>query len=166
MIRGKRKKVLENNIKKKLESKILKIVNKVKYLEVIINKNLNFSAHVNCIGKKVGSKLGVLRRISMDLTPYMRCTVYKSIVAPLFEYCASILLGVSDTNLQYLQKLQNKGMRIILRCNKYVRIKNINMLDALQFMSIRERIEFDICILIYKMVNGAKLLSKSRDSIK
>jgi len=27
------------------------------------------------------------------------------------------------------------------------------MIDALQFMSIRERIEFNVCILIYKMVN-------------
>jgi len=52
LIRDKRKKVLENNIKIKLENKILEIVNEIKYLGVIIDKNLNFSAHVNYIGKK------------------------------------------------------------------------------------------------------------------
>jgi len=26
----------------------------------------------------------------MNLTPYMRCVVYKTIIAPLFEYCVYI----------------------------------------------------------------------------
>lgn len=84
----------------------------------------------------------------------MRCTVYGSIIAPLFDYCSSILVGISGANLNHLQKLQNQGMRIILtiRCNKYVRI--IDMLNALQFMSVKERIEFNECVLVYKMING------------
>jgi len=79
----------------------------------MIDKNLNFTAHVDYLGKKIGSKLGVFRRISVNLTPYMRCVVYKAIIARLFEYCASILLSITDMNMQYLQKLLNKGMRII-----------------------------------------------------
>jgi len=41
----------------------------------------------------------------------------------------------------------------ILKCNRSVRI--IDMLEALQFMSINERIEYNICLLIYKMINGS-----------
>jgi len=47
LIKDKRKKILENNIKIKLENKILEIVDEIKYLGVIIDKNLNFSVHVN-----------------------------------------------------------------------------------------------------------------------
>ena len=96
--------------------------------------------------------MGLLRRIGRDLTPYMRNTIYKSIIAPLFEYCSSVLLSLSGYDLQYLQKLQNQGMRIILRCNKRVRISD--MLEALQCMSIKERIEYNVCLLLFKVING------------
>lgn len=152
LVRSVRKKVSESNIKVTLGNTVLEVVKEIKYLGVIIDRNLNFTAHVDYLGKKVGSKLGVFRRISVNLTPYMRCVVYKAIIAPLFEYCSSVLLSISDTIMQYLQKLQNKGMRIILRCNYRTRIKD--MLEALQFMSIRERIEYNVCIFVYKMING------------
>jgi len=111
---------------------------------------LNFTAHVDYIGRKIGTKLDVLRRVGKDMTLNMRCIVYKSVAV--FEYCASVLIGIDKTNLQYLQKLQNKAMRIILRCNRSVRI--VDMLEALQFMSIAEGIECNVYLLIYKMING------------
>lgn len=86
------------------------------------------------------------------MSSYMKCTVYKAIIAPIFEYCASVLVGISKTNVKHLQKLQNQGMRIKLKCNKRARIRN--MLEALHFMSIEERIEYNVCLLIYKMING------------
>lgn len=105
-----------------MQNRILEVVSEIKYLGIIIDKNLSFSAHVDYMSKKVGAKLRILRRISVDLTPNMRCIVYKAIVAPLFEYYASILVEIGKTDLQHLQKLQNQGMRIILRCNRRVRI--------------------------------------------
>jgi len=44
-------------------------------------------------------------------------------------------------------------MRIILKCNKSIR--TVDILEALKFMSINERIEYNICLLIYKMSNGS-----------
>jgi len=101
LIRGIRKKVAEGDFKIKFRDENLEVVSEIKYLEVIIDRNLNFAAHVDYIGKKIGAKLGVLRRVSKDITPNMRCIVYKSVVAPLFEYCASVLIGVDKTNLQF-----------------------------------------------------------------
>jgi len=118
-------------------------VSEIKYLGVIIDKNLNFAGHVDYIGKKIGAKLGVLRRVSKDMTTN-RCMVYKSVVAPLFEYCASLLIDIDKTNLQYLQKLQNNAMRIILRYNRRVRIA-----DMLEFMSIKKRIDCNVCLIYY-----------------
>jgi len=43
-------------------------------------------------------------------------------------------------------------MRIILRCSYGTKIKN--MLEAVNFMSIKARIEYNICILIHKMIMG------------
>ena len=153
VIRGVRRRAVEEVVKVKMNDQILEVVSEIKYLGIIIiDKNLNFSAHIDYIIRKAGGKLGVMRRVSAGLSRDMRCTVYRTIVAPLFEYCASIFVGLSETNVQRLQKLQNQGMRIILRCDRRERI--VNMLEALQFMSIKERIEYNICMLIYKIVNG------------
>lgn len=152
LIRGVRKKVNEENIKIKLRSKELEVVTEIKYLGIIIDKNLNFSKHVDYIGRKVGAKLGVMRRISGDISAYMRCIVYKTIIAPLFDYCGSIMVGISKTNVQHLQRLQNQAMRIILRCNR--RAKIVDMLEALCFMSVKERIEYNVCIIVYKIMKG------------
>lgn len=129
---------------------MLEIVNEIKYLGIVIDKNLTFTTHISYVGKKIGFKLGVLKRVGIDLTPYEICSVQ--------NYCCPIvrLLRIgydrcSETNLQYLQKLQNKRMTVILHCKKKTRIKD--MLEALRFMSIRERIRYNVCILVYKMLN-------------
>jgi len=121
LIRGIRRKVAEQDFKIKFQGGELEVVNKLRYLGVVIDKNLNFAEYIDYIGKKIGAKLGVLRRVGNDMIPYMRCIIYKSVIAPLFDYCASVLIGLSKTGLKYLQKLQNKAMRVVLRCNRGVR---------------------------------------------
>jgi len=61
-----------------------------------------------------------------------------------------VLIGVGKTNLQYLQKLQNKAMKIILKCNRSVRI--VDMSKTLKFMSINDRIEYNVCLFFFKMI--------------
>jgi len=44
-------------------------------------------------------------------------------------------------------------MRIISKCNRSVRI--VDTLEALKFVSINGRIEYNVCLLIFKMINGS-----------
>jgi len=69
LIRGIRRKVAEQNFKVKFRGEELEVVNKIKYLGVVIDKNLNFAEHVDYIGRKIGVRLGVLRRVGNDMTP-------------------------------------------------------------------------------------------------
>jgi len=74
LIRGIRRKIAEDDFKVKFRGgRNLEIASKIKYLGVIIDRNLNFTEHVDYIGRKVGVKLGVLRTVGKDMTPYMRC---------------------------------------------------------------------------------------------
>lgn len=166
LLRGIRKKTKENYIKVMLQNKVLEVVSEVKYLGVTIDKNLNFSAHIDYMSKKIGSKIGLLRRVGADMTPIMRCVIYKAVIAPVFEYCASILVGANKSDLQHLQTLQNRAMRIILRCGKRTRI--VDMLEALQFMNIQQRIDFNTCLLVYNMMNGMcpNYLSKGLQTVE
>jgi len=43
----------------------LEVISEIKYLGVIIDRNLSFAVHVDYLGKKIGTKLGLLRRIGI-----------------------------------------------------------------------------------------------------
>jgi len=63
LIRGIRRKVAEVKVvgKVKFRGGDLEVVSKIKCLGVMINRNLNFTEHVDYIDRKVRAKLGVLR---------------------------------------------------------------------------------------------------------
>ena len=55
----------------------------------------------------------------------------------------------SDTNIGKLQKIQNRGMRIILQC--LLRTHIADMLSNLKWLSIKQRIMFLTVVLVFIM---------------
>jgi len=55
---------------------------------------------------------------------YVRCFIYKSIIAPHFEYCAILMVNIGETQLGMLQRVQNRAMRVILHSDKYTTRQN------------------------------------------
>jgi hypothetical protein len=79
-------------------------------------------------------------------------SIIKSIVSPHIEYCSSLLYLINNEQMLRLQKIQNKIMRLILHSNKRTSISW--MLETLKWQSVKQRIEFNTMILIYKIVNN------------
>lgn len=134
-----------------LDGSTIERVEKIKYLGVIIDSKLRFEDHCDYMLKKVGKKVSFLNRIGGDISCYTRCIIYKAIIAPHFEYCATLLTAMGETQLTKLQVAQNRAMRVILQCHRYTEIER--MMHALQFMSVRQRLYYNTCIFIFKMVN-------------
>jgi len=51
-----------------------------------------------------------------------------------------------------LQKAQNRAMRVVLHCDKHTKIDH--MLQALQFMSIKQKLYYSVSVFIYKILNN------------
>jgi hypothetical protein len=102
--------------------------------------------------KKILKKLYFFSRVSKNLSMNTRITVYNTIIKPHFEYCATIVYSFDLNKISVLQRMQNRAMRIILRCNKYTPITI--MLNSLQWMSIKERLYFLSMIFIYKILHN------------
>ena len=77
--------------------------------------------------------------------------LYKSLISPHVDFCSSILLMANEMQLNELQ-LQNRTMRAIL--NETTRSNIDNILHRLNFLSIRQRIIFNVLAMIYKMKLG------------
>jgi len=77
---------------------------------------------------------------------------YESIVAPHIDYCSSMLFVMNQSQIYYLQKIQNRFMRGILRAE--VRTHISEMLEVLGWKSINQRIHYNVLKLMYRLENG------------
>ena len=78
--------------------------------------------------------------------------IYKTLIAPHFDYCSSILFIANQQQQNRMQIVQNKVMRLILGCGRLT--PRLFMLDSLQWMSVRQRVEYNTLIFIFKLTNG------------
>jgi hypothetical protein len=108
-------------------------VTTMKYLSVEIAEKLNFKQHVDTTIKKMAKKVGFLGRIQLELTKTAKITIYNRIISPHLDYCSSILFLATEEYLNRMQIIQNRAMRIILRCH----VKT--MLDNLECQSTKQR---------------------------
>lgn len=136
----------------KIGANSIERVNKIKYLGVIINEKLKPNDQIQKCVAKAASKVNMLKRISNKLTFETRKIIYNTIVQPNFDYCASLYLNASKEQIKSMQKIQNRGMRSILKCDYFASKKF--MLNSLQWLSIAQRIKFNVLIMIFKIKNG------------
>ncbi|KAJ8973423.1 hypothetical protein NQ317_016706 [Molorchus minor] len=122
-----------NEITLTIDNTRIEIVEETKYLGLVIDSHLNFTPHFNYIHKKISKKIYFFSRVSQNLSCNTRITVYNTIIKTHFEYCATVLYSLDLNKMLALQKLQNRAMRIILKCNRYTPISN--MLSCLQWLN-------------------------------
>jgi hypothetical protein len=130
----------------------IEFVDSIKYLGVQIDNHLKFDEHIDYVLKKAALKISYLGRLSRILSKSTKNLIYNCIVAPHFEYCASVLWGASDVYLSKLQVLQNRGMRAILNSRYDKPIDD--MLIQLEWLNVKQKLALSIVVLIKKIINN------------
>ena len=154
MLIGSVKKVKHKNheLDLKLNEENINQTNNVKYLGVDLDENLKFDVHVDNLVNKINRGLGVLRHCSHYVPKSSLLTIYNTIVLPNFDYCSVVWGTCNSTLLTRLQRLQNRAMRILLKCNYRTHISD--MLNELKWMSVRQRIFYMSCVWMWKVKHG------------
>ena len=80
-----------------------------KLLGLQIDKNLDWKEHINCIIKKVNSRLSLLRRIKCFLPQFAHMLFYNSMIQPILDYWLTIYCTCSKEDLKRVRKLQKKS---------------------------------------------------------
>ena len=75
-----------------------------------------------------------------------------SLVSSKLDYCNSLYSGISQTNLNRLQRLQNSLARVITNTSKYQHITPT--LKKLLWLPIKQRIDYKTCLLTYKTLSN------------
>lgn len=147
------KKKQENmNLILEINGKVIERVDKIKYLGVIINDRLSLNDQIEKCTSKAAQKVNMLKRMSNKLTFDTKKIIFNTVIQPNFDYCSTLYLNTTNEQIVNMQKIQNRGMRIILKCD-FLTPKKF-MLDALGWLSIAQRIRYNALVMVFKIKNG------------
>ena len=145
-----------NNAAEKLHLKIrgseLDVVNKTKYLGVHVDNSLDWKEHIKTVSTKVSRAIGFLKHAKNILPIASLKTLYSSIVEPHFRYCCSVWGCCGTTDIDQLQKLQNRAARIVT--NSSFGAPSRPLIESLGWKTVRELVDQDSRLMVYKSLNG------------
>ena len=145
-----------NSATEKLHLKIrgsdLDVVNKTKYLGVQVDNSLDWKEHIKTVSTKVSRAIGFLKHAKNILPIASLKTLYSSIVEPHFRYCCSVWGCCGTTDIDQLQKLQNRAARIVT--NSSFDAPSRPLIESLGWKTVRELIDQDSRLMVYKSING------------
>ena len=108
------------------------------------------NAHVTAFCKDCYFHLRSLRHIRRSLTDDMAKSIAVALVQSRLDYCNSLLFGVSQFNLDKLQRVQNLAARLAL--NDW-RSPIPHLFVKLHWLPIHSRIKFKIPSLTFKLLS-------------
>lgn len=140
----------DDDIDIRIDGESIENVENFKYLGVMIDKNLDFRCHAEMIKSKIGKRVGLLGRLSSKMTYDSKLIFLKSLILPLYDNCASVLMMVDDKLLVQIQRSVNKAMRIVLKANRRSNIEEMMM--KLNISSVHDRIFLNSLKLVNKTI--------------
>ena len=97
----------------KLKGARIKQVDTVKYLGVLIDRELKWTDHVIHISSIISRNIGILKRSRHFLTSHHRYLLYNSLILPYLNYCCLLWGMATKTLLNKLLVLQKRAARFV-----------------------------------------------------
>lgn len=101
------------DIKLNLNGIEIERVSETKFLGVIIDHKLCWKPHIEYIKRKLSKSVAVLHKVKDLLNKKCLHILYSSLVLPYMSYCVEVWGNAYKTNMDPINKLQKKAIRII-----------------------------------------------------
>ena len=119
-----------------------------------MNSSLSFLSHVNHV---ISSSFYQLRRIkcSIKALPFdtAKSLLVNSFVISRIDYCNSLLTGLPKYALDRLQRVMNAATRMLCGAGKHSNVTGL-IRDRLHWLPVTQRIQFKLCLMMYKAMHG------------
>ena len=135
----------------KIRDNELEIIQKTKYLGVQIDKSLNWKEGTKTVSTKVPRAIGFLKHAKTFLPKETLKNLYTAIVEPHLRYCCSVWGCAGSTELNQLQKLQNRAARIIT--NSSFDTPSRPLIDQLGWNTIEQLIASESKTMVFKSLH-------------
>ena len=143
----------------------MEIIKHIKYLGMILDSNWNFKDHINYVIRKTRAFLPKLYFLKNSLNLKNKKILFDALIQSQIRYAIEVYGFASLTNLNRLQKLQNKTVKILF-ANKYC-YKSQEIFKKYEIMRVQQLRDFTIIKKdFYKMktMRNEKKLNKKYDT--
>ena len=118
MIFGKAKDNIKKRIKIVIEGHTLDVVNKSKFLGLMVDDCLNWKEHTLYLAKKAAKSIGILSLARQVFNRSTLIQLYYSFIFPYISYCNLAWGGATSSNLWVIYRIQKIALRLILNVKK------------------------------------------------
>ena len=117
-------------------------------LGFIFDSDMSFTDQINSLFKFCHFHIRDIRRIRHLLPLSAATALANSLVSSKLDYCNSLYNGISQANLNKIQRIQNTLARVVTNTSKFEHITPI--LKKLHWLPIKQRIDYKLCLRTYK----------------
>ena len=135
-----------------LSNDIIPVSSSARNLGFIFDSDMSFSDQINSVSKSCHFHIRDIRRVRHLLSLSTAKALANSLVSSKLDYCNSLYFGISQANLNKLQRIQNSLARVITNTSKYQHITPI--LKKLHWLPIKQRIDYKLCLLTYNTLTN------------
>tara|TARA_B110000881_G_scaffold40031_1_gene32496 strand:+ start:158 stop:3112 length:2955 start_codon:yes stop_codon:yes gene_type:complete len=128
----------------------------VKNLGIIFDSCLSMKKHVSSLCRNINFHLRNLWRIRRFMDRSTCAHAVRSLILSRLDYGNSLLGGLSVTQTQRLQRLQNRAARLIYQVGR--RTSAPPLLRELHWLPVQQRIEFKILVHVFNCLYGTSPL--------
>ena len=105
---------MSQKINIKIANTCIENVSKQKILGIYIDKNLNWSSHLDHLCSIISYKISLLRQLSDYVPTEIQKLFYQGYIQPYTDYGSIAWGSAADTHINRISKLQKRAARIIL----------------------------------------------------
>ena len=129
-------------------------VKEIRYLGLKITNTLSWDKHITEICGSINYKIVQLRQLKRSgASKSLLLTFYKTFILQRIDYGISIWGCTTKENLNRVQRLQNRAIRIILGIYDRI-IPGIDLVKQLSLENIEERRDYFLTKLTYESIHG------------
>ena len=111
--------------------------------------------HINKLCSNLSMTIKKIRKIWCNINEATTEILIQALVTSRLYYCKQLLVGTPAYILQKLQRIQNSALRLVY--NKKWVYHITPYLYQLHWLKIEFRIQYKICVLMFKCVKGTAL---------
>ena len=159
MIMGTRSMVKRHRFlpKLKIDGVALDYVLQSKYMGITIDESLTFHNHLENTIKILAHKIYLLQKIRSYINDDAAIKMYKTMILPYADYGDIFFINANNKQLQKLETLQNRALRICLNVAIYIPVEVLHQSAQLPMLRVRRMVH--LRNFMFKMKTNIKYLN-------
>ena len=102
------------HVQLRINDKPIQQVPTYKYLGMTLDSSISYKPHLATVVRNVSHKIYLLSRVKKFMSNRTALLVYKTMILPFFDYADVIYHNASVSELEKLQRLQNRALKLCL----------------------------------------------------